>query len=630
MTSVRPSGARRLVIATLCLPGLVYAAVTLFWQSRGAYPLAGDEPHYLILAEAMASGHLDLREAYVAELRNGLRPNKHTVARGSHLYSHHGLGLPLLIAIPNRIGGATGAKIALCLVAGGLITAIFRVFFLITGSRRWSLAAFLVIAFALPNTMAAGQIYPDLLVGLIDVCLLSSILRGWAPGDPPSSRFLFAAACGLLPWLHHRHFPVAALFTVAFAVRMVLEERARRDEAGESSQAPRFRWARLLAPLALAVILQLLEIAYTLWLFGSLTGVRTPQSQGLASVMLLFGLHLDQFHGLFLQNPLLLLGLAGLAIFAFERPAIFSLWVAVYAGSALPVILVGDSGYGGPTFPGRYDWDFAALWIFPLAHLLAWALRQRGGKTAVALVLAATASVQVACAWYWARGAIPLITVWDRPVWAMATFYPGLRRYLPWFGRPAQMLDFWPNYSWTIFALVLILVGVRLARRRKPGFGVFALLLPAAGLVAIPQPTDRSPLTFAGRAFFKTTGSDEDQLRVAHGGKDGAGVLAYGPYVNLPPGCYEVGLSYRAVYANDGEPSRWDWAVKDGAIVLAAGDLDTAPAGKLVANELLVPPGGYLSRFEVRVWYPGTGDVAVEKLTITPRARCDGAVRAPR
>jgi hypothetical protein len=601
---------------------VLYVSITIYWRQREMYPLNGDEPHYLIVAQALNSGPaLDLAPLYDAARDAGLHSERHTVVRGRALYTHHGLGVPFIIALPSRLWGANGAKLALCCLSGLLVSTFYLVFHAATGSRGWSFAAFLIMAASLPNTMAAGQLYPDLLSGLFRVYLLYLLARGWESARQWPSLLGFALACGLLPWLHHRHWPVAALFTLAFALRLFLALRQGRV-AGSAPGADRWllRPAWLLPPLALTLVLQLLQIGYSLWLFGSITGVGTPRVQGAYTAMILLGLHLDQFHGLFFQNPLLFLGLPGLAIFARRTPPLFALWVAVYVLSWLPIGLA-PVGYGN-SFAGRYQWDFAPLWVFPLAHFMAWLLRQRGGRILAALVLASASLLQLGYAWRWLTGTVGLFTPWGRPPWAIATFWLELRWHLPWFGTSSQLVDYWPNVSWLVLTILLALGGLRLGADHKGSGLSLALLLPGIALVSVPQPASFPPLDYPGSALFKTTGRDDGQRRLARHGEHAAGALAFGPYVDLPPGCYDVALHYRAAYQREDDTARWDWASQSGATVLAGGLLPAGAEGATLRRQLRVPARKVLSRFEVRVWYPGRGDVSVDRLTITPSPRC--------
>src|SRR5262249_29587656 len=147
----------------------------------------------------------------------------HVGPMGSALVTMHGLGLPLLVAVPYRlgfalgIGGVLGAKLGLCVLTALLVARFPLILMRIAGDRNWSLAIAAVLALSLPYTMAAGQIYPDLLTGLLCTWLVEDLAIGFANGATPAGRVVRCAAMiGALPWMQHRHIVTAAVFGVAF------------------------------------------------------------------------------------------------------------------------------------------------------------------------------------------------------------------------------------------------------------------------------------------------------------------------------------------------------------------------------------------------------------------------------
>jgi hypothetical protein len=614
MSAFTRSSAGRWVLGALVLPALFFVAVVLFWQWNGSYPPSGDEPHYLLLARALGDGRLDLRPYYAAAATN-MHSELHTVSRGGALYSHHGPGVALLIALPYRFGGVPGVRLALCCLAGFLTTAIYRIVRRTTGSPGWSAAGFVVVAAGLPFPMAAGQIYPDLLVGLILVNLLDLLHRGWDARGQWPSRIGYALGCGVLPWLHHRHFPVALLFLLAFIVRL----RQSRNEAGPGAGSAD-RWG-VFVPVGLSLLLQGAEWIYSYWLFGSWSGVGSPQLLGTYSLLILAGMHLDQFHGLFLQNPFLLLGLVGLIPFARHAPRFFVFWTTVYAAAALPIALSDAAGYGGSSFPGRYQWDFVTLWSLPLAHFLSWLLKS-GGRRWLACLLIAGLGAQLGFSRAWLMGGVPLIDSLRWPAWAAGSFAPAWRWHLPWFENRLAMLHFWPNLSWTLFAFSLLALGVWISKPRRHPLRGFLLAAPSLLCIAVAQPPNARTLRalrYPGASLLGQTGQEEGSRRVARQGRDGPGALVYGPYLALPPGTYEVSLTYEAVATTVDRPATWDWTSHAGSRVLASGVLAEASQPSALQRELVVPPGPYLRQFEVRVWYAASGAVAVDSVTIKPR-----------
>lgn len=610
-------------IVWLAVPCLTYLAITGYWQQRGLQPIVGDEPVYLIIAQALMVEHtFDLEHSFTPPLATYVPIEAHAQRRHGGLYSHHGLGLPVLIAVPHHLFGVGGAKIALACLAGLLVTVFFRVVYAVTGRRGWSLATFLVVAASLPYTMAADQIYPDLLAGLLIAWLLYLVARGWEPAGQWPSLLAFALAGGFLPWLHHRHALVAGLLALAFAARMTA---VAAPADGTNRWLNGLRQPRLLVPLAIMFVLGFGEVVYAIWLFGSFTGYGTPRLMLEYGSRMLLGLHLDQFQGLFFQNPLFLLGLPGLAIFVRDRPRLAALWITVYGLAVLPVC-TSTVGYGGGAFAGRFQWPLAPLWIFPLAHFIAWVLRRRHAALALTGVLTAAACVQLAYARLWLPGIVPLISLSPKPLWAISTFYPTLRWHLPWFSEAASESLHWPNVAWVTLAILAVVVGVGLARD-ETRYAFWLCLVPGLVLLLVPHTRAMTPLQHTGSTFPNTTGRDVVSHRVAIEGADAPGPMLFGLGQNLPPGCYEIELAYRAAYLADADASRWDWATPTRSTPLAQGELPRGPNGTRLRRQMRIAPGGDLMGFEFRIWFSGKGTVDVESVAITPRARCDaGAV----
>src|SRR5688572_1195567 len=120
------SFARRIGPALLLtLPALFYLTVVCVWQSKGFYPISGDEPHYLLIADSLSRdrdllvannyrSETPVHQATKANLSDPVDISRHT----RNGFSVHGLGLPLILVIPYSLAGVIGAKVALALLAG--------------------------------------------------------------------------------------------------------------------------------------------------------------------------------------------------------------------------------------------------------------------------------------------------------------------------------------------------------------------------------------------------------------------------------------------------------------------------------------------------------------------------------
>ena len=83
--------------------------VVYWWQNK-RYEVEGDEPHYLVIADGVINyGTFELTKPYEKEFEErNISPtgifHKHAVIGPNGLYSIHNIGLPLLIAIPYKLG----------------------------------------------------------------------------------------------------------------------------------------------------------------------------------------------------------------------------------------------------------------------------------------------------------------------------------------------------------------------------------------------------------------------------------------------------------------------------------------------------------------------------------------------
>jgi hypothetical protein len=608
-------GAGRDQCIVFVVASAAYLAVAIFWLARGMNAITGDEPHYLVTAQAMVRNHsLDLRPVYALPVWGWLSPEgAHTVPSGSALYPGHGLATAMLVALPYRWFGIRGAKVALCVWSGLLVSLAYRVLRSITAARGWSLATALVLALSLPNTIGGGQIYPDITAGFLRLYLVYQLARGFADPQRRALRLLgYACAVGALPWLQHRHFPVGLVFTVAFVVRFLHDASgAGRDRRARPIRDP-LRSVALLAPLALMVGLQVTWSVYSLSVYGSLLYPGNAHFLGWYSVMIALGLHLDQIHGLFFQNPLLFAALAGVLPFIRRTPRVFAVWALVYVLTVAPTGAQ-PFGYGAWSFAGRYQWDLAPLWILPLGHFMAWLLRRRGGAAVWGTILVAALAVQGWFARRWLLTDGFLIQPWTSSVWMLDSLYGPLRWVLPVFSDPQRLLRDLPNWLWIGLAMLAMCLTLLVRTRRLAVSGMLAASALVAVLLAMPHPA--TPLQIPAGALLSAAGRLEGAARIASSDQDAPGYLAFGPYIALGAGCYETALSYDADAPPTGNPALWEYA--DEGRVLASGALSAA-AGAVQHGIVQVAPGARLNKFEFRVWYTGSGRIRVRTLTIAP------------
>ena len=251
---------------SLALYGLYFQGQWVYGE-RPVIHITGDEPHYLLIATSLLrDGDLDVlnnyrdkhyQPFYPYHLGDARQPEDMHALYGPSggLYSKHGVGLPLLLLPAMRLGG-TGEGHGLAIVfmlgvAAALSTQIFLLARETTGRATVAIVAWSAVAFTSPLLLYAGQIYPEVPGALLVVWGVRAVLgarsnsrrpepgvpgskteiraptaeiqspdrREWsdgAAGGPSTGAALrIGLAVGLLPWLHLRYVPLAAVLAVA-------------------------------------------------------------------------------------------------------------------------------------------------------------------------------------------------------------------------------------------------------------------------------------------------------------------------------------------------------------------------------------------------------------------------------
>jgi hypothetical protein len=601
----------------LVLPVLVYLAIAIFWQSRGFYRITGDEPHYLVITDSLVRDHdvqvennylIDspVRQASVSDLSGG-----------THVYnrfSRHNIGLPLLLTIPYSIAGITGAKVFMALLAGLWPLLLFKVLVQLTLSRAWSLITALVIAIGLPFSAASNQIYPDLLAGMIILYVTWRVFDGLR-NDRSSFSLLTSLSIGLLiaflPWLHVRFAPPAMLLLAAYSYVAM-------RSSGIAASPPLRR--RYVIPAGLVLSSLILLGLYNRAAFGNIFG---PFSEDYFSFranqigMIFFGLHWDQSQGMFIQQPMLLLGLIGIPALIREHRQGTILVGLLYCSVLLPAAMH-PAWYGGFSFLGRFWWTVVGLWIFPAGLVIQTMIKKR--PLALSLFFLGVIALQgwLAAKWLLQDGFLLNRHV---PVWAARSFFydTGLLEYLPTFRDFDAYLKHPANYVAVLAGILLIVSGLLWRRRKHLVAGLWSVFLitGAAGLSLIPPST--GSLKLKGIDLPSRIGALKGFDRVATEG-DGPGWLTFGPYTMLTTGRYEVALEYESSGVNAGF-ARFDISCDQGNNIIKEAELPPSDARNrgVFTFELLVSrEQSFNSLFEFRIRYLGHGEMKMKNLTITP------------
>jgi len=440
--------------------------VPVGWDRARIGLLSGDEPHYLIIAEAVVRDHsLNVFPVYARdrEERRIVGPTdwrNHCRGEGDTWYSVHGVGLPLVLSPVFAQFGALGVRVALALFAGLIPFLVYYGARLAGIGRAHAVGIALCTGTGLPFVATAGQIYPDLVTGVL---VLALTLLAWTATTrtiPRAAWVLAALILAFLPWLHVKNVLVAGILAATLAI-------AKRKRARLAPDPTRWwPWLVFTGLTSLALLL-----SYHLVAFNSVLG---PYSRGpttnatlYQASMIFLGLHFDQAQGVFFQQPLFLVGLVGLPMFARRSP-----FVALGAAAAYVAILAPNAfhpcWYGCFSMSGRFMWAVAALWCLPLISLYA----ELG---------AAGRSVLAALGAFGILWQLRLATVWyTNPGGFMTSWSSRQRNSLfaaEWTGRLPSFYDFdrylsaFPNLVALLVALALIALGAVIVSRLMPARG---------------------------------------------------------------------------------------------------------------------------------------------------------------
>lgn len=376
-----PAKACRSTAAVVLLP--VAIALAAFLLCMRKLPPLGDEPHYLIMADSVYSDlDLDLKNNYLRDFDTRriiglITPHVYNVPRGWMPYHTPGLGI--LLAIPFGLGGIVGARLALIALTAVLPWSLVTFLRSTPGPGQTSTLVALGLSISLPIVADASQIYPDLPGGLMVTALTLWLIRHTVANESNSSVPStwswagFWLLTGLLPWLHVKYAATAiCLAAGALALTWSGPRRVPAPTSTAASGPSRSAFATLLltSPLLLFGFISL--VLFHQWAFGMPLGVRGAReltSSPSRAAMMFLGLHLDQSQGMFVQQPLLLAGVAAFPLFVRLRPRLAVFWTALYAAAILPNSLeLARFGGGGPV--GRFGWTAAWLWSIPIGIAL--------------------------------------------------------------------------------------------------------------------------------------------------------------------------------------------------------------------------------------------------------------------
>jgi len=619
-SGLRPS---TLIVAVLVVTALEYA-VWCFVQGQGI-TLTGDEPHYLVIA--MSLTHLDPHVLWAYQRVShthyiDIGPQLTLAATNTFVGPHgplsvHDIGLPMLIAPFFAVDGTGGALLGFdLLLAIGFVVLHQRASRLagLGTAGRWVFA----VTMAGPALwLASTQLYPDLVSGLFLAVAFVEI--GLAERDGTLGRFsmtAIAVGLGFAPWLNLKNGVPVVIGIVAFAVVA-----ARR----------RLPIKKVVLTGACIGLLLASRALYNTYYIGHLLGLpQAPPDHGSNGIASILALAFDRHQGMFVQLPILVVGLVG-AAFAVRKVAVATIGILLSAAMFLVIngtytTVVPDptapngqtvaNALGNLSFAGRYQWSAVPLLLafipFALRRLEVTPRRLAAfGAGVGALWLSQSFPMFLGDHAYF-NATIDPFTAWD------PTLYPGwwgpLDQLLPTFygfGKSLSELTTW--YQTGAEVLVLLLVafavwalgrGPRVRTRRT----AVAIAVLGAVIFVVSLAGPRQTLPFGSyRAALPPSGI------VTTGGSV---PMAIPPVTvrDVGAGIFRVGLSYSS--SGNASPTAVEVTATalphQGSLIQLPADRTGAVAGPVVIGTVPVPAGTTAGIGTVTVRIPTSSTLSVQ------------------
>ncbi|MCP3988219.1 MAG: hypothetical protein GY724_04030 [Actinomycetia bacterium] len=618
----------------LWLGSVALALATLFnWTHNDWFPVTGDEPHYLVMADAIIHDHsFEQSAAYQREFDShaiypsGLAPpgsavgssTTHAVDGPNGLYNVHNVGLPVLVSIPFLVAGANGVKVFLVMATSLIVALAWRWSAFFTDSTKARSLAVVAVGCGAPFLAGGNQIYPDLLAGIIALyaglrlmTLCETDELRYSPRASLVMALPVATAVAFLPWLQIKFAAAAVILSGGLAVGAYLKTR-------DPVQAAVY-------PIVTAVSGLMLG-AYNLWAFGQFFG---PYEDGALeysshSLMVLFGLHLDRFQGIFIQNPAYLMAVAFLVPFVRRYRLVGVVLLVTYASFVVPNALH-PNWYGGASFAGRFAWS-GAVTVVPLAvyGTIRLVERARIGTYLALGFIAVNASTYATFTFnrfdfYNRAYNIDAPGLW---LSSYPSFHGAIAGFLPALYDPRFAYRYLVNAGYILFVAGVAAWGWRYRDGRSTEFlrtlwvltGVAAVFVVAAAVTT--DHTDK-PAVWAASELPSQIGVIDGESRRA-GESDGPGFLSHGPYLNLLRGSYSYAVSLIGE-GNAGEQLGYvDIFASPSGTQLALIPIEPGAGEMRLDGTFTVPDDLSGSAVEVRTYFAGTGDLIVRSIELQP------------
>ncbi|MEZ5287912.1 MAG: hypothetical protein R2712_24565 [Vicinamibacterales bacterium] len=389
---------------------------------------AGDEPHYLIIAQSLLlDGDLRIennhaRGDYYPYHASELRPDYLRRGTDGEIYSIHAPGVALLLAPAFAIAGYPGAVALQLLVAALGVAILWLAVHRLTGHPGAAWVASAAWALSAPAYFHAFTIFPDGPGAVATIAGLWLLVALEAGHRVTTGRLVaVGGALAALPWLHTRFALIAGILGLVLVVRLI----ARPDG-----------WRAVRAFLALPVVSAAAWFAF-FWVIWGTPNPSAPYGSYTQSAFAnvgrgLAGLLLDQQFGLLANAPIFgvaIFGFASLARRSGRLAAELALLLVCYASA----VGAYQMWWGGYSAPARFLVAALPAAVLPIG--VCWARASVPVRSMILLLLAVSAAMVAARTFvdggallYNARDGADLLLDWASRSVNLPLAWPSLHR----------------------------------------------------------------------------------------------------------------------------------------------------------------------------------------------------------
>jgi hypothetical protein len=585
------------------------------------YPITGDEPNYLVTASGIVHDHTLVQTVpYEQEFASdkiyrpyrlalpGTRPTPANaqIVDGPHgQFPFHGLGLSIVLGPGLWLGGVIGAQIEMILLSGVAVGAAAWLAISRIPSPLGACLAAVAVGVGMPLLPAASQIYPDIAGGtMLVVVLVAYMCR--VRRRPLLVDVWLALLLAAVPW-----------FNVKFALPGAIAGAALGWQYWKHGE--RRRLAILFVICAGSLILL---AGYNEYAFGHLAGPYNAKDNGAprldaTATMVIFGIQIDRFQGIFVQQPLLLIGLLYAVRSVVRHQGWAILTLLLYLSLLIPNGLEPQT-YVGTSFAGRFSWSAGIILFVPTIMGLARLLERR--RVAFIVVISIGLVVQ---ATFLAEYVSHRFDFYNKTPTTWLELYPSLwgplRRFLPALYDRAWAFTYVPNVL-AIIVLVVAVVGAAIGFRKllmAIGATSVTVGLIACTAVALPAP----PQYYLASSLPGQVGRIVGSSREAEAPSDKPGYLTFGPVsLVLPPETDTFDLIYEATGMQS--VGTWDIRVsknpaKPGGIDVRQGVIPSTSGRVQTLREVFrLPPSRTAWDVQFRTVFGGKGALIVHELIL--------------